>query len=373
MYAMPAMGRPRAPGNEDLPDNLYPNRDGFKYVRPTDGKPFYWKVSREAAVRSAKKLNDLLAPAPGDLVKQVMGATSTVAEAISVFRREDIPHRKWTAKTAAEHAIRLARIEADLGKREVGPFTVRDAADYLKRVTSSLTARQKYRHLLILIFDCAVEEGWCETNPFAITRKVIGIARERARLTPEGYEAVYKAAGDLGMVVLQRAMRLGRKTLLRRADLCGFKFADYVDGWIHVVPKKTSDSTRVRLKLRADAEVDAIIAECRDNVVSPNVLHQLPRKARPRHMRAEARQHHTEILPEQLTRMFAEARDHSGFYAGVENPPSLHELRSLGADDYRQKGWPEERIQALMGHGDVDMTRVYLEGHEPPWTEISLT
>jgi N-acetyl-anhydromuramyl-L-alanine amidase AmpD len=29
-------------------------------------------------------------------------------------------------------------------------------------------------------------------------------------------------------------------------------------------------------------------------------------------------------------------------------------------------------VQALMAHSDVAMTRHYLEGHEAPWTEVSL-
>lgn len=367
------MGRPRSPGNEDLPDNLYPHRNGWKYVRPTDGKPIYWRgVSREAAKRAATKANDLLAPARADLVQQAIGAVHTVADTIKVFRDEALPEYKWKDKTKTEHEFRLARVEADIGRLEVGTYTVAQAAEYLKEVTSSLTARQKYRYLLIEVFDCAVEQGWVETNVFAITRKVKGIARERARLTPEGYDAIFTKAGELGLTGLQNAMRLGRKTLLRRGDLCYLRFADYDNRVLEVRPKKTADSTGVRLRITADDELDAIIAGCRDTVLSPFMVHQMPGKMRPKDQRAEEREHHTQVLPEQLTRLFASARDESKFYDGAENPPTLHEIRSLGMDDLRKKGWAEERIQQLATHASVDMTKHYLEGHEPPWTEVSL-
>lgn len=74
----------------------------------------------------------------------------------------------------------------------------------------------------------------------------------------------------------------------------------------------------------------------------------------------EERQHHTQVMPEQLTQAFRRARNASGYYAGESNPSTLHEIRSLGADRYRDQGWPEEWIQALLGHEDAETTRLYL-------------
>ena len=45
--------------------------------------------------------------------------------------------------------------------------------------------------------------------------------------------------------------------------------------------------------------------------------------------------------------------------------PTFHELRALGAWLYEQQGFPQEYIQALMGHADVKMTEHYQAGHEP--------
>jgi integrase len=37
----------------------------------------------------------------------------------------------------------------------------------------------------------------------------------------------------------------------------------------------------------------------------------------------------------------------------------------------RQSGCTEKQVQNLLAHTDAAMTRVYLEGHEQPWTDVS--
>ncbi|WP_268961178.1 tyrosine-type recombinase/integrase [Pseudoxanthomonas winnipegensis] len=55
-----------------------------------------------------------------------------------------------------------------------------------------------------------------------------------------------------------------------------------------------------------------------------------------------------------------------------DHPPTFHEIRSLGGALLRsEKGWTEKQVQALMGHSSEAMTRVYLDGHEVPWSEVS--
>ncbi len=40
---------------------------------------------------------------------------------------------------------------------------------------------------------------------------------------------------------------------------------------------------------------------------------------------------------------------------------------------YKDAGWRNEQIQALMGHSNVAMTEHYLGGHEAPWTAVEPT
>lgn len=103
-------------------------------------------------------------------------------------------------------------------------------------------------------------------------------------------------------------------------------------------------------------------------MLSPFLIHRLPGKARPSDQRAAERVHHTQVLPDQLTRYFGEVRDAVGIEG--ENLPSFHEIRSLGGALLQEAGWPVEKIQALMGHAAEAMTKHYLDGHDTPWVDV---
>ena len=74
-------------------------------------------------------------------------------------------------------------------------------------------------------------------------------------------------------------------------------------------------------------------------------------------------------MPEQLTRAFQDAREAAGITG--DNPPSFHEIRSLGGALLSQSGWPIDQVQALMGHASLSMTEHYLEGHDGLWHEVA--
>ncbi len=375
------MGRRRDLRNRDLPVNLYPCTRGFEYRHPVTGNRHFWPDDRLKAIQSAKKLNAMLM-ATTDLVADVLGEKRELKEAIKLFRDEDVPDRNWGEVTRENNEIRISKIESDLGSRQVRTFTVKDCADYLRAVTDSLDSRRRYRTLLIWILDCAVEEGWIDFNPASQTRKPGSETRKRERLTIEGFDAVYRRAAELvtagepKMRALQNAMDLSLITLLRRGDVAYARFEDCAGGPLKVEPKKTRDSTKVRLSLsRALSQrgmtLDRVLKRCRDDVVSPFVIHRLPVKARPKHMRAVKRVHHTQVLPEQLTRLFEEARDACPEFADCKNPPTFHEIRSLGGDLYRKAGWTKTQLQALYGHADENMTDTYLDRPDAPYVEIN--
>ena len=86
-------------------------------------------------------------------------------------------------------------------------------------------------------------------------------------------------------------------------------------------------------------------------------------------MRAKARVHHTQVLLEQAEREFDQVRTVSGLYKRTDNPPTLHEIRSLGASLYREEGWPEGQVQLLLGHSEPQMTRHRLGDTKPHGNE----
>jgi integrase len=161
-------------------------------------------------------------------------------------------------------------------------------------------------------------------------------------------------------------MDLGLHTLQRPGDVLQFRWEDITPTGLRVVQRKTGK----KLEIEIGQPLLVILDRCRDRVVSPFIVHRLPEKMRPRGMRAKARVHHTQVLLEQAEREFDQVRTASGLYMRTNNPPTLHEIRSLGASLYREAGWPEGQVQLLLGHSEVQMTRHYLKGHEAPWERI---
>ena len=354
--------RKRSPGRQGWPDNLYPNRDGYKYRHPVTRRETFMGRDKAKAFAAAKKLNAMLIPG-NDLVGRVVGARETVADAVAVFRRDDIPARGWAPKTAEVYESVIRRIEAGLGSRPVEEVTVKDCAEFIRAVTESDRARQQFRLVLGWIMACAVQEGWVDTNPVLATRR-FQHERKRVRLTKEMYAAIWDRADPW----LRLAMDISLVTLLRRDDVVSLKFTDVHDGSLWVIPQKTEGTSIVKLRIRIGPQLAALLVQARDSVLSPYIVHRLPAKARPSNMRASSREHHTQVLPEQLTRAFQDAREAAGVTG--ECLPSFHEIRSLGGALLSKAGWEIAQVQALMGHSSVSMTEHYLHGHDIPWQEV---
>lgn len=226
------MGRVRKTSRRDWPANLHPNRDGYKYRHPITRKEHSMGKDKAKAFAAAKKLNALLIPG-NDLVGRVLTPGETVADAIQVFRADDIPSRKWAPKTAEVYESVIRRIEAGLGATPVAEVTVKVCATFIREVTESERARQQFRLVLGWILACAVEEGWIDTNPALATRK-FSHTRKRERLTIDDYRKIWNAAPQW----VRNAMDLSLLTLLRREDVVSARFADVRDGALWVVPSK---------------------------------------------------------------------------------------------------------------------------------------
>ena len=159
-------------------------------------------------------------------------------------------------------------------------------------------------------------------------------------------------------------MDLSLHTLLRRIDVISCKFVDVKEPFLYVVPRKTENITFVRLKMRMQGDLRAVISCCRDTILSPYLVHKRSLRIRA----SKHKDHHTQVSPSELDEAFAQARQAAAI--GGTNPVTFHEIRSLGADLYRQAGWTLARIEQFLGHGSEQMTLHYLKGHEAPWQEV---
>lgn len=355
----------RNPLNAQLPPNLSRHSTGlYRYVHPVKKTHHYLGGNRQDAILAAIKLNALLLPS-NPLVDKVIRLEHKLSECIELFRREGIPERHWKPDTQELYKYRLNRINADLGHRSVETLTVKDCAEYLRDVTESLRGREQYRGALILVLEGAVREGWIPHNVGKATR-VAKAERRRVRLTLEVYCVIH----GLAPTWLQNAMDLSLQTLLRRADICAMRFEDVRDGYLYVVPRKTETTSYVRMKMRLENDLQVVIDRCRDGLASPYLVHRLPVKLPAHGKRAKAREHHLQVLPDDISRSFRRLVLLTGVDYGTALPPTFHEIRSLGGSLYREAGWTLQQVQALMGHASEEMTRHYMQGHDAPWTEV---
>jgi integrase len=356
------MARPRLRKNRDLPDNLtYESARGlYRYRNPVTGKRTYLSNDRKACVRAAKELNQRLQPADASLVDRVVGGGQTFTMATYRYERDVMPDKRYSDKTAREQVIYLRKLRAcALAKMAVSQIEVTHVVDALDVITEGRRMRNIYRQLLIQVFDCAIELGWCTDNPAAITR-VVNETRQRQRLTMDGYRAIYQA----GEPWLQVAMDLMLVTLQRPEDLVALKYSDISDGVLYIRQRKTG----AKLAIAIGAELQAALAASRDGKLCPFIIHHRPRRTPTKP--AAWREHPMQVNVEKLSKTFTAARQGSGFYADAKYPPTCYEIKSLGGDRYRQMGWSESDIQTLYGHSNQSMTAHYLAGHEKPWTPV---
>lgn len=358
------MARPRSPKNRGLPPNLHydVSRGVYRYRNPISGKRTYLSRDRQQCIAAANKLNAMLIPADHDLVARVAGGGQSWKQAVDRYLADVFPELELAPKTEKQYRAYLRKLrDCELATRAVADITVSDVVATLDDLTSGRRMRNVYRHQFIQVFRYTVELGWRDDNPAEVTR-IVNDKRQRERLTMYGYRAIYEQADPW----LRVAMDLALQTLQRREDLVEIRYSDIQDGRLHVRQQKTGR----KLRLAVGAELQRVIDASRDGKVCPYIIHHRPRRIRQKQHQAAERQHPMQVFPDKLTREFRNARNASGFYARSANPPTFHEIRSLGADRYRDQGWPEERIQSLLGHEDVDMTRAYLQGHEPPWEDV---
>jgi integrase len=165
-------------------------------------------------------------------------------------------------------------------------------------------------------------------------------------------------------------MDLALQTLQRREDVSVME-VPREGAPIRLVQQKTGKA----LEIPVSAEIQAVIDRAlKLGVICPYIARMMPRRRAPQERKAEHRLHFAQLVPEQLTRGFAEARDSLDVFAQMPKSkrPSFHEIRGLGGKLYKElMGWTDAQVQALMGHEDVSMTRGYLDQHEPVYERVA--
>lgn len=380
--------KPRNARSRDLPLHLYEQRPGyFRYLNPLTGDYLVLgRIPRRDAISQALEANLHLAnqlAAPRLLDRITRDDEHSVAAWIDRFEADVVPKRKY-----AEASSRVVKYygsvvkAAALGSLVIDRVEVLDVAGFLKTYTDrgkDRMARALWSYLKDL-FAAAIGAGWIRSkiNPVVHTTTPTALVK-RVRLTLEAFNVIYAAAAKLEPRV-QNSMRLAMVSAQRLEDLAAAEFKPRhearvwtADSRLWVTQKKTKAKLRIPFALRLDAlgwSLEYAIAECRDDVVSPWLLHHVRNftKAKPG----------DPVHENTVSKGFAQARKLSGLTwpavdeaGNPQTPPTFHEMRSLSARLYEGQGGVD--VQVLLGHRDPKSTAIYKDSRGTEWQEVKLT
>lgn len=359
--------RPRTLKNRKLPPNLYPNGKYWRYRNPITGLMTSINRPLEEAIKLARAANLKLAALvvdDGALLTLLTGdRLPTVSNLLQRFHDEWLVDKGYAARTLEEIKFKLERYRQDLGERLIGQIDVLAMAEYLDQFSNN--AYTKHRGLWVHIFAFAVAKGLAERNNAELTLVKKEAEKKRQRHTLEGLKSIIDAATTPPW--LKRAIRLALASLQRREDIVTWlkSAVDMEKNTLTVSPGKTQGyDNPIHLKITMGTALRDVVGEClRSPLVSPYLIHYKP-KAR-RREQIDAKDQWTSVTPDYLTKEFSKARDAAHAYDHVPagERPTFHEIRALGAWLYEQQNFPQEYIQALLGHADEKMTKHYQEGH----------
>jgi enterobacteria phage integrase len=359
--------RKRSIQNRSVPDNLYRNGEYWQYRHPITGKKISINRSEEEAFRLARAANAKLLPLianDGALLGLLTGErVPTFTCLLERFEAEWLPTRGYSVRSLEEIGYKIARYKTDLGTTMIGQLDVLEVAKYLDRFSNN--AYTKHRGLMVQIFAFAVAKGLAERNVAELTLVKAETEKKRQRHTKVGLDTILAYDGTPEW--LRRAIRLALVSLQRREDIVTWRkdSVDLEQNTIRVSPGKTQNyANPIRLEIVMGSALRDVVKECLgSSVVCPFLIHYSP-KARIRE-RLNAKRHWNAVTEDYLTKAFTKARDASKAYEAMPKAerPTFHEIRALGAWLYEQQGYPQEYIQALLGHADVKMTERYQKGH----------
>jgi len=206
------------------------------------------------------------------------------------------------------------------------------------------------RSVLSDIFREAIVEGRIKINPVEAT-KAPRLKVKRERLNYDEFKKIRLAATEQPQWV-GFAMEIALITGQRREDVVLFRFADIIDGRLHVEQGKTGMRIAIPLDLTlkvANLCLGEVIERCRASHSSDYIINTT----------RQSKNGDKSLHPDALTKAFVKARNATTLELG-DNPPTFHEIRSLASRLFSiEKG--EEFAQRLLGHKSVVMTKKYLD------------
>ncbi|HHY0486642.1 TPA: tyrosine-type recombinase/integrase [Vibrio parahaemolyticus] len=378
------MGRPRKPGNRDLPPNLYRKHDKrvhkiYYWYKDPMGEEHHWGTDKVRAIQDAIALNTYYAEQniqqQQKRIDQIIDSTPKVAQQFGVtakdFGKRYLDHieRQYNQNELAESSYgeksRYTRLFISrLGSIRMKEITVRDVASVLEEYVADekFTTAKLIRSSWSLLFKEAQHSGDVDSgfNPALSTRPIKSEVK-RSRLFKEQFLDIYDVAKTFTPSYVKHAIKIAVTTGLRRTDIASLTFKDVKDGYLYVATSKSRKKVMIAFPLSMkspllEQTLGEIIAECRQKVLSPYLIHFQDRSAKAKLG--------GQVKPSSLSNHFATLVKVSGISWGKDKTaPTFHELRSLAAQSYNDANEFDE-IQNLLGHKSKEMTAKYLDSRQ---------
>ena len=166
----------------------------------------------------------------------------------------------------------------------------------------------------------------------------------------------------LALAKMRMLMRLAIVTAQPRECLVALEFSDIRDGFVWNERGKTGARIKLPLSLtvpRLGWNLDDCVKSCRDRIVSRHLLHHNINRT----LAAPG----SAVALNAASKGFQRAREAAGISG--DNPPTLHEIRSLALRLYKDDRG-RDFAQTLAGHKQGTTTDIYTDVRGAEWIEV---
>lgn len=352
--------RKRKAENADLPPNVYTSVTKgvtyFYYEHPITHQCDELGKDKASAIRTGQAINAALARSGVDFrTRTPVIKGMTMAELVADYKRTQLPKYKQGV-SRKNHKNLVERVADQIGRNPIAGIQVVDLAKAFRDLPD--TVYIKTRTALVKLFAHALAQGYMPHhlgNPADHMEKRSEPKVKRQRLSLDDYRRIRDH--EQTPPYLKTTMELIMQTTMRECDAVRVKFAHERNGVLYTKIRKTGKIQG--LKLRPAAQ--AVIQRARQSgIASPYVVHTLPLRHRGKQDRSVEKDHPTQLTTDQVSRKFSEIRDLLEIGKGKPGtPPTLYEVRSLSAREYKAAGENKKNVQALLAHTDEEMTELY--------------
>jgi integrase len=366
------MIRPRKDGSKDLPKNLYWHKtlQRFYYKHPITDKITYFDPGedRDVVINTAHICNQELTKkvAKADVI---LGSIMSMSKWCEHFENVILPKKKLAANTLRDYKNQLKRIKLHYKDADISTMTVLDVSTFLDKIAETAPVlSNRTRSLMMLLFKHAIAKGYLENNLAEQTMPVTN-EKQRKRLTYKQFKAIFNFKQEVNGEIIETptflkiAMRLAFVTVQREGDVAKMRYDDIVDGALRVKQEKTGKQIGIHIF----NDLQRVINDSRDSVLSPYIVHRDPKK----NIAFKGRTHYTQCSKEYISKAFSRMRDLLPEFKNMKEAekPTFHEIRATAIKWYEDQGID---IQHLAGHSSREMTEHYKKGHND-WQTVKVS